>query len=162
MPLRPVSEADAAVFRAACAGDRIERMTCRPVAGGARDAAPSQTVRWTYLTGADAAPAGWVNLFDFNPRNRSAEFGFGLVPALRGKGLARPMLAEAFDRAFAEFGLNKLYCQTAAFNLPAIRLAEGLGMTRDGVLRAHHELDGTLYDDHVYSILRAEWQRDGA
>ena len=68
------------------------------------------------------------------------------------------MLEAAFDEAFAEGELNKLYCQTASFNLPSIRLLEGLRLTRDGVLRAHHELDGVLHDDYIYSLLREEWE----
>ena len=112
---------------------------------------------WTFALGREEAAAGWFSLFDFNPRNRSAEFGYGVVPRLRGQGLARPMLAEAFDRAFAEHDLNKLHCQTAACNRPSVRLLESLGMRRDAVLREHHELDGVLHDDFVYSLLRREW-----
>ncbi|MEH2115208.1 MAG: GNAT family protein [Nostoc sp.] len=34
---------------------------------------------------------------------------------------------------------------------------EKLGFHRDGILREHHELDGKLWDDYIYSILRSEW-----
>ena len=53
--------------------------------------------------------------------------------------------------------LNKLYCQTGAFNLPSIKLLEKLNFHRDGILREHHELDGKLWDDYIYSVLRREW-----
>jgi len=53
--------------------------------------------------------------------------------------------------------LNKLYGQTGEFNQAAVGLLKKLGFHRDAVLRQHHELDGGLYDDYVFSILREEW-----
>jgi ribosomal-protein-alanine N-acetyltransferase len=67
------------------------------------------------------------------------------------------MLATAFDQFFPAMDFNKLHCQTAAFNTASARLLVSLGMTRDAVLREHHELDGRLHDDYVFSILRREW-----
>ena len=67
------------------------------------------------------------------------------------------MLTEAFDHFFATTNLNKLYCQTASFNRPSVKLLERLGLHLDAVLREHHELDGRLYDDYVFSMLRREW-----
>jgi ribosomal-protein-alanine N-acetyltransferase len=52
---------------------------------------------------------------------------------------------------------NKLYCQTASFNIPSVKLLESIGLVRDAVLRAHHERDGTLHDSYIYSVLRSEW-----
>ena len=63
-----------------------------------------------------------------------------------------------FDLIFAMTEINKLYCQTGAFNEPSIRLLERLGLHRDAILREHHELDGKLWDDYIYSILRREWK----
>jgi hypothetical protein len=47
--------------------------------------------------------------------------------------------------------------QTASFNIPLVHLLESLGLNRDGVLRAHHELDGRFHDDYVYSLLKDKW-----
>ena len=157
MKVRRQRDEDIGLFRNACAGDRLELMTCRPVQNGVRVEDKPRREDWT-CTGEEGEPIGWFTLFDFNSRNRSAEFGFGLVPAARGMGIARAMLEAAFDEAFSDDGLNKLYCQTASFNLPSVRVLDGLGLTRDGVLRAHHELDGELHDDFIYSLLRQEWQ----
>jgi RimJ/RimL family protein N-acetyltransferase len=70
------------------------------------------------------------------------------------------MLKEALDEVFASTNLNKLYCQTASFNAPSVRLLTALGSHLDGTLREHHELDGVLYDDYIYSVLRREWVRE--
>ena len=157
MLLRASRDADGPLFQAACANDRLETVTCRPIGNGRRMEPDPRRVDWT-LTDADSdGVAGWFLLFDFNSRNRSSEFGFGLVPAYRGKGFAMRLLTAAFDRTFEEFDLNKIYCQTASFNRGAFGVLEELGLVRDGVLRAHHELDGRLYDDYIYSLLREEW-----
>jgi [ribosomal protein S5]-alanine N-acetyltransferase len=155
MTLIETQDSDIAVFKRLCTGDRLERMTCRPIQHGMPLPRDERHERWTFVL--DGAPTGWVTLFDFNSRNRSVEFGYGVIPAARGRGIGRRMLVSAFDRFFQRPALSKLHCQTASFNLSSVRLLESLKLTRDAVLRQHHELDGKLYDDYIYSILRNEW-----
>jgi RimJ/RimL family protein N-acetyltransferase len=162
MPLRPAEAGDADIFMRLCASDRIEDMTCRPIGNGRRVADDGRRESWTFIAPGDGAPAGWVTLFNLNPRNRSAEFGYGIVPPLRRQRLATTILAEAFDLFFPMLDLNKLYCQTASFNTASVRLLKRLGMTRDAILRAHHEKDGRLLDDYIYSLLRQEWRQPAA
>jgi RimJ/RimL family protein N-acetyltransferase len=153
--LRPRSEYDLAIFRRYAAEDRMEELTCRPVIDGKRMPDDTRHEDWTFVF--EDRAAGWVSLFDFNARNRSAEFGYGVLRPLRGRGIGKRMLTEAFDHFFATTNLNKLHCQTASFNRPSVKLLEHLGLHRDAVLREHHELDGRLYDDYVFSVLRREW-----
>jgi RimJ/RimL family protein N-acetyltransferase len=102
---------------------------------------------------------GRVICFDFNSRNKSAEFGYIVNPDCRGRGMGSKMVAEALDHLFATSDLNKLYCQTGAFNTPSVRMLKKLGFNRDGILREHHELDTVLWDDYIYSMLRSEWEK---
>jgi RimJ/RimL family protein N-acetyltransferase len=159
MLIRATTGTDIEIFRRENLGDRLEEMTCRPIVDG-RPARESRKEDWTFVF--DDRPVGWVSLFDFNLRNRSAEFGYGIIRLQRGKGLGRRMLSCAFGHFFTTMVLNKLYCQTASFNVASVRLLESLGLTRDAVLRAHHELDGELHDDYVYSLLRHEWPAERA
>lgn len=103
-------------------------------------------------------PVGRFRYFDINPRNRSAEFGYTINPKLRNQGMGTKMLITAINYLLATTELNKLYCQTAAFNIASVKLLDKLGFHRDGILREHHELDGKLWDDYIYSILRSEWK----
>ncbi|MDZ8054951.1 MAG: GNAT family protein [Aulosira sp. ZfuCHP01] len=137
--------------------ERLEPMTCRPVVDGQRVPPSNEVVTYGFFVADRSQPVGKFAYFDVNPRNRSAEFGYRIHPAMRGQGLGTQMLQICISRVFQSTNLNKLYCQTAAFNLPSIRLLEKLGFQRDGVLREHHELDGLLHDDYVYSLLRQEW-----
>lgn len=138
---------------------RLEERTCRPVVNGQR-VAPDERVIMLACFHPDISPTepvGRFVYFDVNPRNRSAEFGYIVHPNYQGRGLGTAMLTLALDHLFATTDLNKLYCQTAAFNTASVKLLEKLGFHRDGVLREHHELDGTLWDDLIYSMLRSKW-----
>lgn len=68
------------------------------------------------------------------------------------------MLITAINYLFSTTELNKLYCQTGAFNIASVQLLEKLNFHRDGILREHHELDCKMWDDYIYSILRSEWK----
>ena len=98
-------------------------------------------------------PIGKLTAGNYNPRNRSAELGYYLVPAYRGNGYMVKALGAFCGVLFQKLGLNKLYTQTGAFNEPSVQLLERVGFRRDGVLRQHHALGGKLWDDHIYSIL---------
>lgn len=141
---------------------RLEEQTCRPVIGGKRIPRSPEVVTWIFTMDGLEEPVGRFRYFDINPRNRSAEIGYVVNPQFRNRGIGSQILRLAVSQVFVTTGLNKLYCQTGAFNTPSIRLLENLGFHRDGVLREHHELDGQLWDDYIYSILRREWEtREG-
>ncbi|MEH1820539.1 MAG: GNAT family protein [Nostoc sp.] len=138
--------------------DRIETKTCRPIIDGQRITISDKTIIFAFLIDGLEEPVGRFRYFDINPRNRSAEFGYTINPKLRNQGLGTKMLITAIDYLLTTTELNKLYCQTAAFNIGSVKLLEKLGFHRDGILREHHELDGKLWDDYIYSILRSEWE----
>ncbi len=72
-------------------------------------------------------PLGRVTVFDHNPRNHSAEFGYYLPPMHRQRGYGRAMVQQFLTVMFAdaEWSLNKLYATTASGNVASIRLLEG-------------------------------------
>lgn len=104
-------------------------------------------------------PIGQIRSFDYNPRNRSIEFGMYLPPSNRLNGVGGQMASMFLDELFSErsLDLNKVYATTSANNIGMINILERLGFNRDGVNRAHFEVDGNLLDQWVYSILRSEW-----
>jgi [ribosomal protein S5]-alanine N-acetyltransferase len=158
MRLEPVSAEHQHIFQGWKQMDRLEEQTCRPILQGNRVLRNHEVTTWALLTEELIEPVGKFAFFDLNPRNRSVEFGYAVNPQFRRQGIGTKMLNLAIDRLFSTTNLNKLYCQTGAFNLASIRLLEKLGFQRDGILREHHELDGKLWDDYIYSILRPEWQ----
>jgi [ribosomal protein S5]-alanine N-acetyltransferase len=146
------------VFAEWSKSSRLEERTCRPIVNGERISRDNASVTWSFFVDELEEIAGRFHYFDLNSRNRSAEFGYMVNPKFRRQKIGTKMLNLGISRLFSTTDLNKLYCQTAEFNIPSIKLLEKLKFHRDGVLREHHELDGKLYDDYVYSILRREWR----
>jgi ribosomal-protein-alanine N-acetyltransferase len=103
-------------------------------------------------------PLGKIRLFDYNPRNHSAEFGYYLPEHNRNKGIGSIMLDLFINISFADsdYKLNKLYATTASNNNPSIKLLEKNGFRIDGRLREHYWINGSKYDQCVYSILKSE------
>ncbi|MBE7385748.1 MAG: GNAT family N-acetyltransferase [Leptolyngbya sp. SIO1E4] len=164
MQLCPATEEHRAIFSQWNSASRLEERTCRPVINGQRVAPNDRVITLAFFHPdiSRTEPVGRFVYFDVNSRNRSAEFGYIVCPDYRGQGLGTAMLTLALDHLFATTDLNKLYCQTAAFNTASVKLLEKLGFHRDGILREHHELDGRLWDDFVYSMLRHELTRANA
>lgn len=103
-------------------------------------------------------PLGIIRLFDYNPRNHSAEFGYYLPQHNRNKGLGSVILEQFINIAFADndYNLNKLYATTSSNNIPSIKILEKYGFRIDGRLREHYWINESKYDQCVYSILKSE------
>lgn len=106
-------------------------------------------------------PLGRISGFDFNPRNRSMEFGYYLPLENRSRGFGSMAVALFTRAAFEEeeFQLNKLYATTSSNNIASIKVLEKSGFTLDGRNREHYWIGEDRYDQLVYSILRSEWQQ---
>jgi RimJ/RimL family protein N-acetyltransferase len=138
---------------------KLEERTCRPVVNGRRQPSSNHTETFVIYLKTTQEPVGRIQFFDFNPRNRSAEFGYIVNPSFRGRGIGTKMLELGISSIFTQTDLNKLYCQTAEFNEASVKMLKKLGFHLDGTLREHHELDGKLYSDYIFSILRKEWEK---
>lgn len=150
-----------------------ERFTCRPVADlpdwdafmeSIAHRLYSDALRIFVLWDATVkAPLGRVTVFDHNPRNRSAEFGYYLPPVHRQHGYGREMVRCFLSAMFSDrvWPLHKLYATTSSGNIPSIRLLEALGFHLDGIMREHYWIDGEVHDQLYYSLLAREWTRRG-
>jgi RimJ/RimL family protein N-acetyltransferase len=152
------SREDERVFAAWGQVSRLEERTCRQILDGNRVPPSNEVITFSFTMEGIDELVGRFAYFDINCRNQSAEFGYTVNPKLRRRGIGTDMLNIALTHLFSTTSLNKLYCQTAAFNFASIELLEKLNFHQDGVLREHHELDGKLWDDYIYSVLRREWR----
>lgn len=135
----------------------IEFQTCRPIVNGSPVPRINNVFNLLFYSEGMNEPVGNIFYFDVNERNRSCEFGYKINPEFRNLGYGKQMLREFISHMFANKNYNKLYCQTASFNIPSIKMLRRLGFNLDGILREHHELGGKFYDDYIYSILKSEW-----
>lgn len=106
----------------------------------------------------DNVPVGRARFFDYNTHNRSAEIGLLIDPEEQKKGVGKAAINLMCQYLFNVRGLNKVYAQTASFNVGAIRLLEHSGFHRDGVLRRHYFYQGEFHDGVIYSLLQYEFE----
>ncbi|MCL1820580.1 MAG: GNAT family N-acetyltransferase [Oscillospiraceae bacterium] len=153
-------------IRSVSLSESPEKETCRPIIQRSEDEARksfSEIITensiiniGVYTTDSSPRVIGKITFFDYNPRNRSCELGYYLNPAYRGQGIMKSAASILVPMLFDK-GINKIYAQTGGFNEASIRLLEGLGFSKDAVLREHHELGSVLYDDYIFSILKSDW-----
>lgn len=77
--------------------------------------------------------------------------GMGVLPAYRGAGLGRRLLADTLDAARA-IGIERVELEVFASNTAAIALYRRMGFAVEGTKRRARKLDGE-YDDDVIMAL---------
>lgn len=102
--------------------------------------------------------AGRITFSDYNSRNRSAEVGYSMLPSFRKQNIMYSSMHLLLNYIFKESLLNKVYAQTGEFNTASINLLRRLGFSLDGCLREHHNINGFLYNDLIFSLLRSEYK----
>jgi ribosomal-protein-alanine N-acetyltransferase len=115
--------------------------------------------RGRHLTVADPTDdslLGGINFHHIEPAHMRAEVGFWLVPAARGRGIGPRAVEAACRWAFGHFGLDRIEMTTLTDNARALRLAEKVGFTREGVLRQRNYERGARVDLVMLSLLRRE------
>ncbi|MBI9011527.1 MAG: GNAT family N-acetyltransferase [Clostridiales bacterium] len=102
---------------------------------------------------------GKITLFDYNPRNHSAEFGYYLPKQHRGKGYGQKMLQLFLNLIFNDetIELNKVYATTASNNEGSVKILEKEGFCLDGTIREHYWINDRIYDQLHYSLLKREY-----
>jgi [ribosomal protein S5]-alanine N-acetyltransferase len=158
-----------ALFKWSMEENELENYTCRPIklcqsleeySNKTFKAVSEKKEKIYVLVDKDSnLPLGKITLFDFNPRNHSAEFGYYLPKGNRAAGLGKLMLAKFIEKSFKdrEMNLNKLYATTSSHNFASIKLLEKFGLKLEGRLREHYWISENRYDQLIYSILREEF-----
>ncbi len=86
----------------------------------------------------------------------TAELGYVVAPAARGRGLAPAALRMLTDWAFAERGVARAELRISTSNGASQRVAEKAGYIRDGVLRSVHFKQGRRDDMEIWSRLPSD------
>jgi [ribosomal protein S5]-alanine N-acetyltransferase len=84
------------------------------------------------------------------------EFGCGVVPHYRGRGVATEALGMIARWSATALGIRRLQVLVAQENTPALRLSERVGFRREGVLRAYWGHGGLRLDVVMLSMLPDE------
>lgn len=167
--LRPLEGHDAAAYVEACADPDTRQWLSRiPVPCTLVDAATYIGSReeqhaadlGVYWCAADPATdrlLGAFGLTDIDHHSNSADLGYLMHPAARGRGIATAAVRQICRYALSStngLGLRRLGIQVAAGNVASARVAEKAGFTRTGVDRGAERLGDGSYDDLLrYDLL---------
>lgn len=156
---------DAEAITAACQDPAIQAWTTVPVPYERSDAetflravdrgwADGTMPTWAIRDGAELV--GMIGLT--REPVGSAEIGYWLVPAARGRGLMLAAVGAVVGHAFdpAGLGLDRLHWQAYVGNWPSRRVAERAGFTIEGTIRAHGVQRGLRRDSWVGTLLAAD------
>ncbi|HEY0701004.1 MAG TPA: GNAT family protein [Micromonospora sp.] len=107
----------------------------------------------------DGTLVGGVLFASFDVTLGVCEAGCWLEPAAEGQGLVTRAVRRIVDWAVRERGIHRIEWRTNAGNVRSIRVAQRLGMRRDGVLReVHPDAHGGRVDIEIWSVLAPEWR----
>lgn len=101
-----------------------------------------QSERRFIVEDAAGVQVGLVELVEIDHLHRRAEFLVMVAPEHQGRGHARAATGLAIHYAFRVLNLYKLYLLVDVDNARAIRIYEGVGFQREGVLVDEYFSDG--------------------
>ena len=123
------------------------------------DAFRADPTRSGWIVTIDGQPCGWAALTNITAKNRRAEWGWYIgEPRARGRGAGRAAQALGLDRAFGQYGLEKVWSEVLADNEIALKAQAGAGFRREGYLRRHVWKDDRFHDAVLLGVLRDDWE----
>ncbi len=79
----------------------------------------------------------------------------------KGMGYGKEAMLALFKYAFEDMNVNRFWLDVYPDNVIGIKLYEGLGMHRDGVLRQNYKAERGYLDQIIYSMLKEEYFKKG-
>lgn len=83
-----------------------------------------------------------------------------IVVSDKGKGYGKEAMLAILKYAFEERTTNRFWLDVYPDNTIGIKLYEGLGMHRDGVLRQNYKSERGYLDQIIYSMLISEYSKE--
>lgn len=114
---------------------------------------------WAVVLKEENKMIGTCGFTRFNLANNSAEIGYVINPAYRGKGIAVEAAKKVLEFGFVNLGLKRIEARYMVGNNASARVMEKLGMTAEGVARAAICVNGSYRDVATCAILREEFKK---
>jgi len=131
-------------------GESAARQTIRHIRAAFRN---KTMVRWAIAPPSGGPAIGTIGLFAFEWKDRRAEVGYVLDRASWGKGAMGASLAAVVSYAFETLDLHRLEATVLAGNERSVKVLEGAGFEREGLLRGYKKVRGEFRDFWMYSLL---------
>ena len=100
---------------------------------------------------------GAIGLHALDWSNRSAQIGYWLAPAERGRGTMSRACAALVTHAFRDLLLHRVEIRCAVENSRSRAVPERLGLPFEGTLAGAHVLHGSFHDIALYAITAPRW-----
>jgi [ribosomal protein S5]-alanine N-acetyltransferase len=119
--------------------------------------AQGESIQYVVTDRESARAIGTCLLFRYEQSAGRAELGYVLGRSYWGRGIMREALVALINCAFGAYGLRRLEAEVDPLNLASTRLLDGLGFTREGLLRKRWVDKGIAHDTIIYGLLSDEW-----
>lgn len=116
------------------------------------------TIKMYMIYGEKGQAAGVCGFTSIDYLNRRAEFSLYIAPDFQEDGLGKKALKTLFGHGFLNLGFNSIWGETFDGNL-AGPMFQRMGMKHEGTRRDFYFRNGRFIDAHLYSLLRAEWDK---
>lgn len=101
----------------------------------------------------DGEPAGLLGLLNIDQKNKKAEYYICLGgEKFRGRRIAETATKLLINKAYIEFGLNKIYLYTETGNICAQKFFEKIGFKKEGLLKNDLIHNGRKIDRYAYGM----------
>lgn len=94
---------------------------------------------WGIALESSPALIGTICIFNYSAVNKTAEIGFEMLPAFRGKGLMREAVTAVIDFCFSETNLETMLAFTHPENIASFKLLENCSFRFDSNLKAEED-----------------------
>jgi RimJ/RimL family protein N-acetyltransferase len=102
--------------------------------------------------------AGQAQMWGVDTHHRSAHLGFRLLPAFRGRGLGKDLIAVLCDYGFRVRCFHRLQIDTLASNEASRGAAAANGFALEGRLRHAAWVAGAFVDGVVLGLVADDWR----
>jgi ribosomal-protein-alanine N-acetyltransferase len=110
-----------------------------------------------YADDAEAAPLGWVSLRIAESNRATAEVGYSVVRAYRGKGIATEAVAALIGEGFSRARLSEIRAYCLPENLSSRAVLRRNGFEDRGTLTRGATVGGKPVDVIAHSLERERW-----
>ena len=104
---------------------------------------------------------GWCGYHTWYTDHNRAELGYAFFSnSPKGKGWMSEVVAKVIPYGFDEMNLHRIEAMVGVNNMASLRILEKFGFEKEGHLREHYLRPGIYEDSLVFSLLRADCNRN--
>lgn len=119
-----------------------------------RDIYEVKQLRLVICENASDAVLGFIDLFDFDPKNRRVGLGILIIDSEeRNKGIGTESLGLVINYAFKFLNVHQIYCNIAANNSASKSLFEKFNFKPVGLKKDWNYNNGTYQDEILYQLI---------